>query len=284
MCAWTHMHAWMHTHACVHTHKHTHAHTHTHTPACMHACTHTYTHISAHTHACIHTYKHTGKKLKTGNCCAALQHHSQYHPSETALKLEPSSTTYRIPMPVTDTRVADGVQDRQVVLELVNLCLDILRNAAWAVLVTEGLSQLVHRAPHVIDLLVNLLSIQGLERTCAVKPKVNYPALNLHRTSQNSFWSTSSAEKTLKRLRQCSCGPFLTSLVTAGHKIESEIEDRTDLGSFFSELGLSGAWDWDWGWIVGLCVQMTEQPQMLIKKCKSHEYQYCCIQICFPNS
>ena len=211
------------THMLVCTHTNTHTHTHTHTPACMHACTHTYTHISAHIHACIHTYKHTGKKLKTGNCCAALQHHSQYHPSETALKLKPSSTTYRIPMPVTDTRVADGVQDRQVVLELVNLCLDILRNAAWAVLVTEGLGQLVHRAPHVVDLLVNLLSIQGLERTCAVKPKVNYPALNLHRTSQNSFWSTSSAEKTLKT-------------------------QAMQLWPIFNKLGHSRSQNWKWDW------------------------------------
>ena len=139
-------------------------------------------------------------------------------------------------MPVTDTRVADGLQDRQVVLELVDLCLDILCNAAWAVLVTEGLGQLVHCAPHLIDLLVNLLSIQGLERTCAVKPKVNYPALNLHWTSQNSFWSTSSVEKTLKRLkrRKSQNSPFLMSLVTAGHKTERKIEDRIDLGSFFS--------------------------------------------------
>ena len=273
---------------CTHTHTHAHTLTHArmHAHACMHACVHanTHTHISAHTHVCIHTYKHTGMKQKRRKCCTALRHHSQYHPSETALKLEPSSSTYRIPMPVTDTRVADGVQDRQVVLELVDLCLDILRNAAWAVLVTEGLGQLVHRAPHVVDLLVNLLSIQGLERTCAVKPKVNYPSLNLHRTSQNSFWSTSSAEKTWKRLKQCSRGPFWMSLVTAGHKIESEIEDRTDLGSFFSEIGHSRSWDWNWGWIVGLCVQMTEQPQMLIKRYKSHEYQYCCVQICFPNS
>ena len=68
-------------------------------------------------------------------------------------------------MPVADARVADGVQDGQMVLELVNLGLDALSNAARAGLVVEGLGQFVHRAPHVADFLVNILCIQFLERT-----------------------------------------------------------------------------------------------------------------------
>lgn len=82
-------------------------------------------------------------------------------------------------MSVADTRVADGVQDRQVVFELVDLGLDILRNTAWAVLVAEGLGQLVHSAPHVADHCVNFLCVQSLERTCTTQPKVNNLVFNL---------------------------------------------------------------------------------------------------------
>ena len=83
-------------------------------------------------------------------------------------------------MSVTDTRVADGVQDGQVVLELIDLCFDTLCNATWAILVIESLGQLVNCAPHVADLCVNLLSVQILEGTCTAQPKVNHLKSNVN--------------------------------------------------------------------------------------------------------
>lgn len=68
-------------------------------------------------------------------------------------------------MSVADTRVADCVKDREVVLKLVDLGLDALSNTAWTLLVIEGLGQFVNCAPHVAHLLVNLFCVQGLEWT-----------------------------------------------------------------------------------------------------------------------
>lgn len=69
-------------------------------------------------------------------------------------------------MPVSDARVTDGVQDRQMLLELVNLALDPVGYVTWPWLVAQSLGQFVHRPPHLTDLIVYLLGIQILEGPC----------------------------------------------------------------------------------------------------------------------
>ncbi len=72
-------------------------------------------------------------------------------------------------MSVPDARVADGVEDRQVLFELVYFYLDTIRNSTRALLVAERFGQFVHRSPHVADLAVDMLRIQIHEGSCKHK-------------------------------------------------------------------------------------------------------------------
>ena len=80
--------------------------------------------------------------------------------------VEAHDVTHLVPVAVADARVADGVQQRQVLLELVDLDLAAVGDGARAGLVAQRLRQLVHRAPHLRHLVVDVLSLQQLEWTC----------------------------------------------------------------------------------------------------------------------
>ena len=73
-----------------------------------------------------------------------------------------------VPMTIADTRVADNIKQRHVLAELFDLRPKPLGNVARSGSIREDLRQLVHRAEHVANLLVDDLRIQVLERSCSM--------------------------------------------------------------------------------------------------------------------
>ncbi len=75
-------------------------------------------------------------------------------------------------MTVPQPRVADAVQDGQVLLELVDLGAKDVGDAPRARLVGEGLAQLVHRPPHGLHLHLDVLRVEAHESTWAVNKTI----------------------------------------------------------------------------------------------------------------
>lgn len=65
-----------------------------------------------------------------------------------------------VPVPVFHSRVAGDAEDGDVLLELVDLDLHVLRQAPGRWHIGEGLGQFVDRPPHIPDFLRDLLGVQ----------------------------------------------------------------------------------------------------------------------------
>ena len=68
-------------------------------------------------------------------------------------------------MTITYTGIADDVQQRLMLAKLLDLIAKSVGDVPWSRLICEHFGQLVHRAKHVANLLLNRLRIQLLKRT-----------------------------------------------------------------------------------------------------------------------
>ena len=81
------------------------------------------------------------------------------------LELKPNDFTHSLPVAVPNTRVAEGLQERKVLLEFVQLHLKEFSGAFRVGLLSKCPGELVHGPPHATHILLHLLSIQLQERT-----------------------------------------------------------------------------------------------------------------------
>ena len=76
------------------------------------------------------------------------------------LQLKSYNLAHPAPVPVPDARVTERLEEREVLLELVQLHLEELRGSLGVGLVGESLGELVHGTPHRPNVIFNLLSIE----------------------------------------------------------------------------------------------------------------------------
>ena len=79
------------------------------------------------------------------------------------LQLKSDDLAHSAPVPVPDARVTERLEEREVLLELVQLHLEELRGSLGVGLVGESLGELVHGTPHRPNIIFNLLSIEVKE-------------------------------------------------------------------------------------------------------------------------
>ena len=81
------------------------------------------------------------------------------------LELKANNLTHPLPMAVPDARVAECLQQRQMLLELIKLHLEELCGALRLRLLSKCPGEFVHSPPHVSHIILHLLSIQLQEGT-----------------------------------------------------------------------------------------------------------------------
>ena len=81
------------------------------------------------------------------------------------LQLKPDNLAHPAPMPVPNARVTEGLEQGEVLFELVQLHLEELCGSLWVGVVREGLGELVHGTPHCANVVFNLFSIKLKEGT-----------------------------------------------------------------------------------------------------------------------
>ena len=81
------------------------------------------------------------------------------------LELKAHNLAHSLPVAVPDARVAECLQQRQMLLELVQFHLEEFRGALWFGLLSKCPGEFVHSPPHVPHVVLHLLSVQLQEGT-----------------------------------------------------------------------------------------------------------------------